>query len=203
MIMRPPHLIISLVILGVCCLLISSFIAHPLQFAPLNCQQQMTSDSVYSATDLDGHKISSENLFGKPTLLFFGFTYCPEICPTTLSDISRWLDALGNQSNNLQVLFVTIDPERDTPDKLKAYLGSFDKHIRGLLLSPCDLAIMTKKYDVKFRKIELGQGEYILEHQTQILLLDRVGLKVGELPYQVSDTTAIARLRKILSNTAN
>lgn len=156
----------------------------------------------YTATDLDGRVYTSQTLFNKPTLLFFGYTYCPEICPTTLGDISRWMEKLGGDADKIKVIFVTVDPERDTPKELKTYLSSFDKHIEGIILTPHDLAVMTKAYNIYYEKEMLENGEYSIAHDTVMLLLDPDGHVVDRLGYQASDEEAMARLQKLANNTS-
>ena len=86
----------------------------------------------FALIDEDSRAFSDRDLRGKPTAVFFGFTYCPEICPTTLASLTRWMKALGPDADRLNVVFVTVDPARDTPAALKAFLSPFDPRIRGL-----------------------------------------------------------------------
>ncbi len=165
----------------------------------IRCMSPLRDNADYTATDLDGHSFDAQTLFAKPTLLFFGFTYCPEVCPTTLADISRWLDQLGKDSDKLQVLFVTIDPERDTPPQLKNYLSSFDKRIKGLILAPCDLAVMTKQYNVPYVKVDLGKDDYTFDHGASIFLLRPGGQMVETLNYEEGDDIAVKKLRLLLN----
>ena len=85
----------------------------------------------FDLIDHEGNNVGPDALIGRPSLVFFGFTYCPDICPTTLSDISGWLDALGEDSNGLSTIFITVDPERDTAEAMAKYVGYFDPAIRA------------------------------------------------------------------------
>jgi protein SCO1 len=117
----------------------------------------------FQLIDQDGRTVSDRDLAGRPFLVFFGFTHCPEICPTTLFEVSEVLRALGPDADKVQALFVTVDPERDTPDKLKDYLSSFDPHLRGLTGDPAAVAAVTKAYRVYVRKVPQDNG-YTMDH---------------------------------------
>src|SRR3954467_156734 len=86
----------------------------------------------FNLVDQKGRPVSQNDLLGKPTVMFFGFTYCPEVCPTTLAAITLWMEHLGKDADKLNVVYVTVDPERDTPEQMALYLSSFDPRIRGL-----------------------------------------------------------------------
>src|SRR5690349_10578549 len=86
----------------------------------------------FKLVDQNGRTVTEQDVKGKPFLVFFGYTYCPDVCPTTLFDISEIFRKLGPDADRAAALFITVDPERDTPEKLKAYLSSFDPHLRGL-----------------------------------------------------------------------
>jgi len=163
------------------------------------CPNPIKANDTYIATDTEGHTFTAQNLLGSPTLLFFGFTYCPEVCPTTMNDISRWLESLGKDADKIKVVFVTVDPERDTPDQLKNYLNSFDKRIHGIVPTPCNLAIIAKNYNIFYEKVQLEHGEYGMDHDANILLLDDNGHMVGTLNYQESDEIAHVKLEKLVA----
>ncbi len=149
--------------------------------------------------DQNGKPVTDADLKGKPTAIFFGFTYCPEICPTTLTHVGQWLKQLGPDADRLNVVFVSIDPERDTPAQLKLYLSSFDSRIRGLSGTPEQIADMAKAYKVYYRKVPIEGGEYTMDHATMIYLFDRQ-MRFSELiRYEQPTDQALTQLRKMLS----
>lgn len=149
-------------------------------------------------TDHRGQPFTAADLKGKPTAIFFGFTYCPEICPTTLLDMGARLQALGEDADRLNVVFVTIDPERDTPKQLAAYLSSFDPRIRGVSGTPDQIDRMAKGFRVYYRKVETGEGEYTMDHSTAVYLMDAKGRFVGPIGYQEPADRAVASLKRLI-----
>ena len=129
----------------------------------------------FRLTDHDGKTVTDQDLKGKPYLVFFGFTHCPDICPTTLFEVSEILRALGPDADRANALFVTVDPERDTPDKMKDYLSSFDPHLRGVTGSPEAIAGMERNYRVYSRKVPLEGSDYTMDHTALVYLMDKDG----------------------------
>jgi protein SCO1 len=146
-----------------------------------------------------GGEFSSADLKGRPYLVFFGFTRCPEVCPTTLSDISTWLDALGPDGKEIKAVFISIDPERDTVASLKDYLSSFNEQIIGLTGTPDQIAAVAKEYRVYYAKHPLKDGDYTMDHSAVIYLMDRQGRLAGTLTYGDSKDDAVAKLRRLLA----
>jgi protein SCO1/2 len=135
---------------------------------------------------------------GKPFLVFFGFTHCPDICPTTLFDISQLLHQLGPDADRTGALFITVDPERDTPAVMKDYLSNFDPHLRGLTGDQASIDAATKAYRVYARKVPLENGDYTMDHTAVVYLMDKDGRFVA--PFNVSRTPEVeaADLRRYL-----
>jgi protein SCO1/2 len=104
----------------------------------------------FALVDDTGAPVTDKTLAGKPYVMYFGYTYCPEFCPTTLLDLSRWIKQLGPDADKLNYVLVTIDPERDTPQLMHLYLSSFDKHIRGFTGTPEQIAKIAKEYRVYY-----------------------------------------------------
>jgi protein SCO1/2 len=151
----------------------------------------------FQLVDQDGKTVTDRDLNGHPSLVFFGFTHCPDVCPTTLFEMSEVLRVLGPEADRINVLFVSVDPERDTPDKLKDYLSSFDPHLRGLTGSPEAVAAMIKAYRVYARKVPQENGGYTMDHYAGIYLMDKNGRFVA--PFKLRGTQeAAAELRKYL-----
>lgn len=152
----------------------------------------------FSLTDVDGRTVTERDLLGKPTLVYFGFTYCPEICPTTLTDIGLWLERLGPRAERLNVIFITVDPERDTAPQLKQYLSNFDPRIRGLTGSPEAIAAVAKAYRIYYAKVPQKDSEYTVDHSTAVYLFDDRGEFVAPIGYGSSPDQALERLAAVL-----
>ena len=123
--------------------------------------------------------MTDRDFLGKPHLVFFGFTHCPDVCPTKLFEISEALRATGDKGRNLRALFITVDPERDTPEVLKSYLGSFDERIVGLTGDRAAIDAAVKAFRAYARKTPLKDGGYTLEHTALVYLMDKTGRFVG------------------------
>jgi protein SCO1/2 len=131
--------------------------------------------SDFELLDQDGVTVRDEDLRGKFQLVFFGFTACPDICPTTLTNITAVLEELGPDAEGLVPLLITVDPERDTPAVLKEYLTAFNPRIRGLTGSPEQVATALKSFRVYAAKRDLEGGDYTMDHSTFIYLMDGEG----------------------------
>lgn len=151
----------------------------------------------FSMIDHGGRPFTQADLDGRPSMLFFGFTSCPDVCPTTLSDMGVWLDALGPDSDRIRPVFVTVDPERDTTAELAAYLAPFDPRIVGLTGSPEQLAAFAAAYRVHYRKVPTDSG-YTMDHSASVFLFDRERRFVGTVDFHEDRSTAIAKIRRLL-----
>ena len=129
----------------------------------------------FQLTDQAGQTVTDQNLKGRPTLIFFGFTQCPDVCPTSLFEISEVLKAMGTDADRINALFVSVDPERDTATAMKDYLSSFDPHLKGLTGEPAAVAKVISAYRVYARKVPLKDGDYTMDHTALIYLMDRDG----------------------------
>jgi protein SCO1/2 len=154
----------------------------------------------FTLVDHDGHAVTDKTFSGKPSVIFFGYTSCPDVCPTTLMDLSNWLKALGPTADKLNVLFISIDPERDTPAHLRDYLSSFDPHIRGLTGTNEQIAGVAKQYRVYYKRIEEKDGGYTMDHTGAVYLMDAAGHFVAPLSFQTEDSVAIERLRSLATS---
>ena len=135
----------------------------------------------FTLTDQAGRTVTERDVAGTPYLVFFGFTHCPDICPTKLFEVSEVLRASGEGGKRLRALFVTVDPERDTPEVLKSYLGSFDERILGLTGPPEAVQAAIKAFRAYARKVPLEGGDYTMEHTAIVYLMDAQGRFVGAL----------------------
>jgi protein SCO1 len=132
--------------------------------------------------------------------VFFGFTFCPDVCPTTLFELSNLLTELKADADRLNVLFITVDPERDTPQQLALYLSSFDPHITGLSGTSENIAAALKAYRVQASKTALSAGGYTMDHTASIFMMDSKGKFVGTINHRDPDATARAKLRRLLDS---
>lgn len=152
----------------------------------------------FRLTDQNGKVITEQDLKGRPFLVFFGFTHCPEICPTALADISQIMDKLGPDAVKMNALFVTVDPERDTPAVLKDYLSSFNPRLIGVGGDTQALADVAKAYRVYYKKIPTKDGDYTMDHTAIVYLMDKNGQFVAPFSLKRRPEDAAADLRRYL-----
>ena len=150
----------------------------------------------FQLVDQDGRSVDQSILKGKWTAVFFGFTYCPDICPTTLFEVSEVMRALGPDADRTAALFISVDPERDTPAKLKDYLSSFDPHLRGATGSPETIAAAAKTYRVYYKKVPTEKDDYTMDHTAIVYLMDKNGRFVAPFNLRRPPEQAAADLRK-------
>jgi protein SCO1 len=153
----------------------------------------------FRLTSHEGKAFTDEDLKGKPFAVFFGFTHCPEVCPTTLYDLTQDLEALGKDADKMRVAFITVDPAQDTPELMKTYLGSFDPRIVGLTGTEEEIAAVAKAYKVYYRKVPTESG-YTMDHTATILLMDSRGEFYGTSNFQESQEVRREKLRKLVRN---
>jgi protein SCO1/2 len=166
-------------------------------FAP-SAPQAAAIGGPFRLTDQDGRAVTEQDLKGRPALVFFGFTHCPEVCPTTLFDISEVMRALGPDADRARALFITIDPERDTAGALKDYMSSFDPHVSGLTGDPVSIAAVAKEYRVYFKKVALDDGSYTMDHTAIVYLMDKEGRFVQPFSLKRTPEASAAELRRYL-----
>jgi protein SCO1 len=148
--------------------------------------------------DQNGKPVSDQDMKGRPFLVFFGYTHCPDICPTTLFEISEVMKSLGRDADRTGALFITVDPERDTPATLKDYLSNFDPRLRGLTGNPVALDAALKAYRVYAKKIPLKDGDYTMDHTAIVYLMDKDGHFVAPFNLKQTPEAAAAELRHYL-----
>ncbi|PHY22087.1 SCO family protein [Caulobacter sp. BP25] len=153
----------------------------------------------FNLVDMNGKPVTEQSLLGKPTAIFFGFTYCPEVCPTTLTDLTALLKMLGPDADKLNVVFVSVDPERDTPEQLRTYLSNFDPRIQGFTGTPETVAKAAKAYRVYYQKVPQDGGGYTIDHSSSIYLFDAKGQFVTPIAYQSPPDRALTQLRALLA----
>jgi protein SCO1 len=152
----------------------------------------------FQLTDQTGQTVTDKNLLGKPSLIFFGFTHCPDVCPTELFELSEVLRAMGKDADRVNAYFVSVDPERDTAAAMKDYLSSFDPHLKGLTGDPAAVAKIIGEYRVYAKKVPLKDGDYTMDHTALVYLMDRDGKFVAPFNLKQSPQQAAADLQHYL-----
>ena len=152
----------------------------------------------FQLVDQGGATVTADKLQGKPTLLFFGYTHCPDICPTTLFDVSEVLRAMGKDADRVNAYFVSVDPERDSPAIMKDYLSSFDPHLKGLTGDSDAVAKMLSAYRVYSKKVPGKDGEYTMDHSAMVYLMDRNGRFVAPFKLDRKPDEAATDLKRYI-----
>ena len=129
--------------------------------------------------------------------MFFGFTHCPEVCPTTLFELDGWLKKLGDEGKDIRAYFVSVDPERDTPEVMDLYVTNVSDRITGITGDPAKVHAMAKAFGIYWRKVDLEGGDYTMDHTASVLLLDSSGDFAGTIAYGESPTTALEKLKRL------
>ncbi len=152
----------------------------------------------FQLTDQSGAVVTEKSLEGRPSLIFFGFTHCPDVCPTSLFEMSEVLRAMGKDADGVNAYFISVDPERDNPAAMKEYLSSFDPHLKGLTGDPEVLAKVLTEYRVYAKKVPLKDGDYTMDHTALVYLMDRNGRFVAPFNLKRTPEEAAADLKKYL-----
>ncbi|MDB6453629.1 SCO family protein [Falsirhodobacter sp. 20TX0035] len=153
----------------------------------------------YALDTTEGTTFTAASLKGQATAVFFGFTHCPDVCPTTLGDMMGWQDALGDQAKDLRIVFVTVDPERDTVDLLRDYVGWLPGAI-GATGAVDQVRAAEAAFRVFSQKEPLANGDYTMSHTSKVLVFNRSGAFVDAISYQEAPETAVAKLETALSS---
>ena len=152
----------------------------------------------FQLTDQAGQTVTEKDLVGRPTLVFFGFTHCPDVCPTELFEISEVLRVMGKDADGVNAYFISVDPERDTTAAMKDYLSSFDSRLKGLTGDPEAVAKAISGYRVYAKKVPLKDGDYTMDHTALIYLMDRDGKFVAPFNLKRKPEEAAADLKRYL-----
>jgi protein SCO1/2 len=152
----------------------------------------------FRLTDQAGQTVTEKNLQGRPTLIFFGFTHCPDVCPTSLFEISEVLRAMGGDADRVNAYFISVDPERDTAVAMKDYLSSFDPHLKGLTGDADAVAKVISGFRVYAKKVPLKDGDYTMDHTALIYLMDRDGKFVAPFNLKRTPEEAAKDLKRYL-----
>jgi protein SCO1/2 len=154
----------------------------------------------FSLVDQDGRRVSEKSFLGKYMLVFFGYTYCPDVCPTELQVMTAALDQMGPAADRIQPVFVSIDPARDTPEVLKAYVANFGPRLMGLTGTDAEVAGIAKAYRVYYAKAanSASATDYLMDHSSIIYLMGPDGRFVKHMPYTTDAPKLAAELQETL-----
>jgi protein SCO1/2 len=153
----------------------------------------------FSLIDDNGQPFTDAELKGKWHLVFFGYTHCPDVCPTALNDLSLALDKLGAKKSKVGIVFISVDPERDTPAVLKSYVESFDGPIVALTGTPDAIAQAAQDYKVYYAKHPRADGGYDMDHSALIYVMDPQGRFTATFTPDDSEDTIVSRMAKLVS----
>jgi len=167
--------------------------------ATANANAQPGVGGDFSLIDDDGRPFELTQLRGKLVLLFFGYTFCPDICPTELSNLAAVLDALGPKADRVQGLFVSLDPHRDTPSVLHDYTRYFSEALIGLTGTPAQVERVAQQYRVRYQRHEQADGRYSLDHSANLYVIDGEGRLAAVVPYGLPPEHVLELVRDLLA----
>ena len=153
----------------------------------------------FTLTGSNGQPFSSARLAGKPAAVFFGFTHCPDVCPTTLARLTKLRKQLDKGDDSFSIVFITVDPERDKPEDMGRYTGLFDTPVVGLTGSPAQIDRVKQQFGVFSQKVPTEGGDYSLDHTATVFLLDRDGKFVATLSPEEGNDAAVAKLNRVIA----
>jgi protein SCO1/2 len=200
---KPPRFaVIAIVLAAVLVVAAGALLALAVRETPRGAAGTALASAIggpFRLTDQNGKPVSDADLKGKWQLVFFGYTHCPDTCPTALNEIALALDQLGVKRDEVEIVFITVDPDRDTPEVMKAYVQSFDARIIALTGSPDAVAQAAKAYRVYYAKHPRGDGDYDMDHSAVIYVMNPEGRFTATFtPDSTADAIA-QRLQKLIS----
>ncbi|WP_321384864.1 SCO family protein [Rhizobium sp.] len=158
----------------------------------------------FQLVDQRGNTITQQAMRGKPSVVFFGFTHCPEVCPTTLFELDGWLKKVDPKGGKLGAFFVTVDPERDTPAVMNQYISNVSDRITGIAGAPDKVMAMVKSFRVYAKKVPVDEkdpnGDYTMDHTASIFLLDSAGRFKGTIAYGENPDVAVKKLENLMKS---
>ena len=153
----------------------------------------------YSLVDGSAKPFTAQSLKGQPTMLFFGYIHCPDVCPTTLAEMAGWFEQLGDQGKALRAVFVTVDPERDTTAIINDYVHAVSDRITGVTGPRPEIDKIIKVWGVYAKKVPLDGADYNMDHTATVFLLDSQGNFQGTIAYQEDQATALQKLKNLIA----
>lgn len=167
--------------------------------APAGAAAPATPTADFVLTDQDGQPFDSRSLRGQAALVFFGFTHCPDVCPTTLAAMTNVLETLGPDADRVRPVFISVDPERDTPEALKEFGEMFDPRIVMLTGTPAEIAAVAKSWYVYYERQPAGAaGSYMVDHTASVFLVDRGGLFRSTFDFHEDEKVIVEKVRLLL-----
>ena len=183
---------ISFVILLISTFLLSEYIANK------NAPKKVTAIiNSLNLIDHKGYSFKASSLKQQPSLIFFGFTHCPEVCPTTLGELSEIIEDLKNKITPTNIIFVTLDPKRDTQNHLNEYLNNFNDDIIGVTGSLEDLKILGDNWGVYYEKVSLKNNDYTLNHTATVFMIDKDGNYRGTIAWGENQNSTAQKITKL------
>jgi protein SCO1/2 len=156
----------------------------------------------YALVDDTGAAVDQSMLVGQPSLLFFGFTHCPDVCPTTMGEMAVWFEQLGDEAGDLKAFFVSVDPERDRPEIIHDYVSWLDGRVTGITGTQAEIDKMVAAWRVFAEKVPTDDGSYTMNHTASVFLVNAAGEFEGTIAYQEDPATAVGKIRKLLGTAA-
>ncbi len=151
----------------------------------------------FNLVDMNGQPITEAAMQGQPSAVFFGFTNCPEVCPTTLFEMKGWFDKLGDDGKNIKAYFVSVDPERDSPELLKTYISNVTDRVTGITGDLAGTSAMAKAWGVYFKKVDTSDGSYTMDHTALVFLINSKGQFHGTIAYGENPDTAFEKMKRL------
>lgn len=153
----------------------------------------------FEMTDHRGNRVTPQDLLGSPAMLFLGYTYCPDVCPTTLSDITDWLEALGDTARDMRVVFITVDPSRDTPEAMAEYVSYFDPRVEGWSGTKGNLDRAVAALRARYERVGDDPEEYAMNHTANVFLFRSDGSYATSIDYHEPREFALPKVRRALN----
>jgi protein SCO1/2 len=153
----------------------------------------------FAMASTKGGRFTQDDLRGKPSLVFFGYTFCPDVCPTTLAETTAWRAQAGLSEDDLRIIFVTVDPERDTPEMVKAYVEGFDESVIGLVGTQAETDQAKAAFGVFSEKSgDIESDFYLVNHTALTFLIKEDGSFMGTISYEEASETAVAKIERLV-----
>jgi protein SCO1/2 len=152
----------------------------------------------FNLIDDRGQPVTAQALNGHPSLIYFGYTHCPDVCPTTLFEMAVWLKTLGPEADKLKAYFFSVDPERDTPEVMHKYTSNFTDRIIGVTGNPTEMQKAIKDWRIYAKKVPSPDGDYTMDHTASVLLVDADGSLQGLIAYGEDKDVALQKIRNLL-----
>ena len=151
----------------------------------------------FQMTDMNGQPITEAAFLGHPSAVFFGFTHCPEVCPTTLFEMKGWFDKLGDEGKDIKAYFISVDPARDTPQLLKDYVSNVTDRVTGITGTEESIAALAKAWGVYYKKVDTSGGDYTMDHTALVFLLDSKARFHGTIAYGEKPENALEKMKRL------